>query len=140
MVEKKKTTKAKKDISKPKDAKKIKAKVEKPKVEKPKKVIAEPKVETVQCADKHCPKHSNFSIRGRIFIGTVIKDKMSKTVVVEWPRRVLVPKFERYMKKRSRIAAHNPTCVNAKAGDKVKIAECRPISKTKSFVVVGVMK
>jgi len=36
----------------------------------------------------------------------------------------------------SRITAHNPPCIGAKTGDKVKIAECRPISKTKSFVVV----
>lgn len=130
--------------------KKVKAEVKKKeprlKKEKPtaeRKVEAEPKiskVEAVQCADKHCPKHSNFSIRGMAFTGTVIKDKMSKTVIVEWPRRVLVPKFERFMKKRSRVAAHNPICINAKAGDKVRIAECRPISKTKAFVVVEVMK
>ena len=36
----------------------------------------------------------------------------------------------------SRITAHNPPCIDAKTGDKVKIAECRPLSKTKNFVVV----
>jgi len=44
------------------------------------------------------------------------------------------------MKKRSRVAAHNPVCINAKIGDKVRIAECRPISKTKAFVIIEVMK
>jgi len=36
----------------------------------------------------------------------------------------------------SRITAHNPPCIAARRGEKVKIAECRPLSKTKSFVVV----
>ena len=36
----------------------------------------------------------------------------------------------------SRITAHNPPCLDAQRGDKVKIAECRPLSKTKNFVVV----
>ena len=128
----KKKPKAKKKVAKPKAKPKEKPKVEK-KVEKP-------KVKAVVCNDKHCPKHGNLSIRGRIFIGTVIKDKMAKSIIVEWPRRILIPKYERYTKKRSRVAAHNPTCINAKVGDKVKIAECRPISKTKSFVVIEVMK
>ncbi|MBN1455027.1 MAG: 30S ribosomal protein S17, partial [Methanomicrobia archaeon] len=39
-------------------------------------------------------------------------------------------------KRQSKIHAHNPPCINAKVGDIVKIAECRPLSKTKSFVVV----
>ena len=42
----------------------------------------------------------------------------------------------RYEKRRSKILAHNPPCIDAKKGDKVKIAECRPISKNVSFVVV----
>jgi small subunit ribosomal protein S17 len=36
--------------------------------------------------------------------------------------------------------AHNPPCINAKEGDVVKIAECRPLSKTKKFVVIEVAK
>jgi small subunit ribosomal protein S17 len=47
-----------------------------------------------------------------------------------------VPKYMRYERRRSRIHAHNPPCINAKVGDRVKIAECRPISKTVSFVVI----
>ena len=39
----------------------------------------------------------------------------------------------------SRISAHIPDCINAKAGDNVKIMECRPLSKTKKFVVVEVI-
>ncbi len=88
-----------------------------------------------KCDDKHCPFHSNLKVRGRIFTGSVIK-KYIKTVTVEWDYQIYIPKYERYMKKRSRIKAHNPTCVESNIGDKVKIMECKPISKTKKFVVV----
>jgi small subunit ribosomal protein S17 len=51
-----------------------------------------------------------------------------------------VPKFERYKKVRSKIAAYNPDCIAAKEKDIVKIGECRKLSKTKSFVVLGIEK
>ncbi len=76
------------------------------------------------------------SVGKNILTGTVISDKMQKTVTVEWPRLFYIPKFERYEKRRSRVKAHNPTCISAKAGDVVKIAECRPIAKTIAFVVI----
>jgi small subunit ribosomal protein S17 len=57
-------------------------------------------------------------------------------VVVEREYLHYVPKYMRYERRRSRIHAHNPPCINAKVGDRVKIAECRPISKTVSFVVI----
>ncbi|MBI4441156.1 30S ribosomal protein S17 [Candidatus Woesearchaeota archaeon] len=91
------------------------------------------------CGDEHCPTHGTLKIKGRVFLGTVTSDKMQKTVTVQWDRRVFVPKYERYLKAWSRIKAHNPPCVNAKVGDYVRIRECRPLSKTKNFVVVGVM-
>jgi small subunit ribosomal protein S17 len=88
------------------------------------------------CIDAHCPFHGSLSVRGRTFIGTVVSDRMAKSVTVEWERTVHVPKYERYEKKKSKVKAHNPECINVKAGDKVKIMECRPISKTKHFVVM----
>jgi len=42
----------------------------------------------------------------------------------------------RYERRRGHIPSHNPPCIDAKEGDRVRIAECRPISKTVSFVVV----
>lgn len=75
-------------------------------------------------------------IRGRVFQGIVVSDKMQNTVTVEWPRIVYLPKYERYEKKRSRVHAHNPVEISAKVGDKVKIAECRQLAKTVSFVVI----
>lgn len=43
------------------------------------------------------------------------------------------------MKKRSKLHAHNPRCIRARPGDIVTIGECRPISKTKSFVILEVV-
>ena len=88
------------------------------------------------CNDKHCPHHGSVSTRGREFMGTVIEAKMHKTVSVEWPRTRYVQKFERYESLRSRVKAHNPECINAEKGDIVRIRECRPLSKTKTFAVI----
>ncbi len=81
-----------------------------------------------------------LSTRGRKFTGTVISDKMSRTVTVEWERRKFIKKYERYEKRRTRIKAHNPDSVNAEKGDLVMIEETRPISKTKNFVVTNIVK
>jgi len=94
------------------------------------------KISSGACSDIRCALHGRLETRGRTFIGTVISDKMQKTVTVEWPRLFYVPKFERYEKRRSRVKAHNPPCIAAKTGDRVKIVECRPIAKTVSFVVI----
>jgi len=76
------------------------------------------------------------SVRGRSFRGVVIADAMQKTVTVEWDRRKHDPKYERYEKKRTRVKAHNPENIGAKKGDLVEIRECRPLSKTKHFVII----
>jgi small subunit ribosomal protein S17 len=61
---------------------------------------------------------------------------MDKTAIIRRDYLHYVPKFKRYERRKSHIPAHNPPCLNAKEGDKVKIAECHPISKTVSFVIV----
>ena len=88
------------------------------------------------CDDDNCPFHGTLSIRGRVLAGVVISAKMDKTVVVRRDYQLYVPKFKRYERRRSHINAHNPPCLNVKEGEHVKIAECRPLSKTVSFVVV----
>ena len=77
--------------------------------------------------------------RGRTFQGKVVSAKAQKTVTVEWDRKVYVPKFERYQSKRSKVKAHNPESIDAKEGDMVIIKECRPLSKTKKFIVIEVL-
>lgn len=90
--------------------------------------------------DVHCPFHGNLQIRGRFVTGTVISAKVAKNVTVEIVSKRYVPKYERYTPVRTRIKAHNPDCIKAKEGDIVEIAETRPISKTKNFVVVQIKK
>ena len=92
------------------------------------------------CNDKKCPFHSSLAIKGRMFTGTVVSKDTNKTIVVMWSRLIKVKKYERYEKRRTKIKAHNPLCLNAEIGDKVKISECRKLSKTKNFVVVQVIK
>ncbi len=93
-----------------------------------------------ECNDKHCPYHGAVKVRGKIFTGIIIKMAMHRTVTVEWPRVFSLPKYERYEKRRTRIKAHLPDCIETKKGDQVKIIETKPISKTKNFVVVEVME
>ena len=81
---------------------------------------------TEQCADSKCAIHGNVETRGRVFEGVVVSDKMQKTITLEWPRLNFLQKYERYEKRRSKIHAHNPPCMSAKTGDKVRVAECRP--------------
>ena len=89
-----------------------------------------------KCDDKNCPFHGKLSVRGRVFTGTVVSDKMSKTVVVECEHMHKVGKYERYERRTSKLHAHNPPCINARIGDKVKFMECRKLSKTKTFAIV----
>jgi small subunit ribosomal protein S17 len=88
------------------------------------------------CSDVNCPFHGTLSVRGQTLEGTVASTDMEKTVVVEREYDVHVPKYDRYMKRRSRVPAHAPPCVALSEGDTVRIAETRPLSKTKSHVVV----
>jgi small subunit ribosomal protein S17 len=93
-------------------------------------------METENCGDRKCPFHGEVSLRGRRLKGRVVSDKMTRTVSVEVERKYYVPKYERYERRTSKIHAHNPPCINARAGDEVYLMECRRLSKTKSFVVV----
>ncbi|MFQ6010171.1 MAG: 30S ribosomal protein S17 [Candidatus Aenigmatarchaeota archaeon] len=92
------------------------------------------------CKDKKCPWHGSLSLRGRIIRGIVRSAKASKTAVVEWRFVHYLPKYERYERRKGRVVAYNPQCISAKVGDKVKVVECRSLSKTKSFVVIEVGK
>ena len=93
-----------------------------------------------ECQDVNCPFHGSLPVRGQVITGKVVSDRMMGTVVVEREYLHYIRKYNRYEKRSSRIHAHNPPCLQAKAGDSVTIAECRPLSKTKSFVVVEVQR
>jgi len=88
------------------------------------------------CNDPSCPFHGELKIRGRILEGVVVSDKMEKSATIRIDSMRYIPKYERYERRHSKNTAHTPPCIDARIGDKVKIAECRPLSKTKSFVIV----
>ncbi|VVC05850.1 30S ribosomal protein S17 [uncultured archaeon] len=92
-----------------------------------------------ECADVLCPFHGTLGIRGKLVQGKVVSAKAPKMVVVqqEFPR--IVTKYKRYARSKSKIHAHRPTCIDVKEGDIVVTAECRPLSKSVSFVVVEIM-
>ena len=59
-------------------------------------------------------------------------------IVVEHEYTHLIKKYKRYERSKSKMHAYLPPCIDVKEGDGVRIAECRPLSKTVSFVVVEV--
>lgn len=93
---------------------------------------------TETCDDVNCPFHGTLKTRGKQFTGKVVSDSMQRSVKVQWVGWRNIPKYERYKKTRVKVLAHNPPCIDAKEGDIVRIAECRPLSKLKNFVVLQV--
>lgn len=87
------------------------------------------------CNSHKCPWHGALKIRGRIFKGHVVSSKSSNTAIVQWNYYNYVTKYERYERRKTRISVHNPSCISVAVGDTVKIGECRPLSKSKSFVI-----
>ena len=96
-------------------------------------ILEEPKG---KCNDIKCPFHGSLTVRGRQFSGIVVSTKMRKTAVAEFERLYFLKKYERYEKRRTRLKVHNPECINAQEGEVVQIMECRPLSKTKNFVII----
>jgi small subunit ribosomal protein S17 len=70
----------------------------------------------------------------RSLIGTVISDKMDKTVVVRVERLVQDPRYKKYIRRYSRFMAHDENN-DCKMGDRVRIIEHRPLSKRKRWKV-----
>ena len=88
------------------------------------------------CTDKNCPFHGRLSVRGQIITGVVSSDKMNHAIIVKREYMHYVKKYERYEKRTSFYPAHCSPCMDIMVGDNVRIAECRPISKTISFVAI----
>jgi small subunit ribosomal protein S17 len=70
----------------------------------------------------------------RVRQGVVIKNKMDKTVVVEVSRRMLHPKYKKYVRRRVRYKAHDGQN-ECNVGDQVLLEETRPLSKDKRWRV-----
>jgi small subunit ribosomal protein S17 len=71
--------------------------------------------------------------------GTVVSDKMDKTVVVTIARTTRHPLYGKIIKVNKKYKAHNEDNA-AKIGDTVRIRECRPISKEKKFFVEEILQ
>ena len=92
------------------------------------------------CDDSNCPFHGNLSVRGRVMDGIVTSARMYKTIVFQQDYLSLIKKYSRYERRRSKKLAHLPPCIDVKVGDRVKVVECRPLSKNVSSVVVAVIQ
>lgn len=77
--------------------------------------------------------------RGRTFEGTIIK-AFPHRVVVENERTVYIQKYERYYKKKTKLHARVPKGMQLQAGDRIKLRECRPLSKIIHFIVISIIK
>lgn len=77
---------------------------------------------------------SNSESRQQVLQGTVVSDKMDKTVTVKVERTVMHRLYHRYMKRTKKYAAHDETN-ECRIGDRVVIVACRPLSKSKRWRV-----
>jgi small subunit ribosomal protein S17 len=72
-------------------------------------------------------------------VGSVVSNKMTKTIVVEVTRRVQHPLYKRIINKRKKFYAHDENS-EAKVGDVVRIIECRPLSKLKRWQLKEIVR
>jgi small subunit ribosomal protein S17 len=71
--------------------------------------------------------------------GRVVSNKMEKTIVVEIVRKVPSPLYRKYVKRITKLFAHDETS-RCKIGDVVVIKQCRPLSKKKTWMLVDVLE
>lgn len=75
----------------------------------------------------------------RVLLGTVVSDKMEKTIVVQVQRRFKHPRYRKYVSERIRYKAHDENN-EAKTGDTVRIVSCRPLSRDKRWMLQAVVE
>ena len=77
--------------------------------------------------------------RLRTLTGRVVSNKMNKTIAVEIERLVKHPRYGKYIRRTTKLLAHDEAN-EAREGDTVTIAECRPLSRSKSWRLVAVLE
>lgn len=75
----------------------------------------------------------------RILTGTVVSDKMDKTIVVQVERTIIHPVYKKYIKRRKKYMAHDPEN-GCGIGDRVTIMESRPLSKRKNWILREILE
>lgn len=89
--------------------------------------------------DANDPFYGTLRVKKNNFVGYVASAKAAKTATIVIDRLVFNKKYHRYYKRQTRLTVHNPSSINAKEGDVVKVFETRPLSKTKHHVIVQVL-
>jgi small subunit ribosomal protein S17 len=72
----------------------------------------------------------------RILQGLVVSNSCEKSIVVLVTKRVMHPLYKKFIKRSNKFMAHDPNNI-FKVGDKVRIQECRPLSKRKTWQVIN---
>lgn len=80
----------------------------------------------------------DYPLRGSKHTGTVVSTDMEKSAVVRWEHSEKIDKYERFERRNTKVTAHVPESLEVEKGDEVILYETRPISKTKSHVIVEV--
>jgi small subunit ribosomal protein S17 len=73
------------------------------------------------------------------FVGIVKSDKMNKTIVVAVVTKTLHPLYKKYVTRTKKVKAHDETN-DAKIGDRVRVVECRPLSKEKCWKLTAILE
>ncbi|MBR9682967.1 30S ribosomal protein S17 [Candidatus Woesearchaeota archaeon] len=92
------------------------------------------------CTDQKCPFHGQLNVKKELVKGKVIKKDVNHSATIEWDYSIPVPKYERYEIRRSRLRVHNPPCLDAQVGQQVLVAKTRPLSKTKTHVIIQIIE
>ena len=72
-------------------------------------------------------------------VGIVVSDKMKDTIIVSVNDRIINKRYKKVITRTKRYAVHDTTA-NSSVGDQVRIRETRPISKTKNWVLVSILR
>jgi small subunit ribosomal protein S17 len=75
----------------------------------------------------------------RALVGKVVSNKMEKTIAVEIERLIKHPRYGKYIRRTTKLLAHDEN-KEAREGDTVSIAPCRPLSRRKSYMLVSVVE
>lgn len=76
---------------------------------------------------------------GRVLQGTVVSNKMDKTVVVQIVRKVMHPMYKKYVRRATKMHAHDANNI-CQIGDVVAIKETKPMAKTKAWVLAEIIE
>jgi len=83
-------------------------------------------------------KSTNLKLKGKLFTGLVVSDKMADTIVVSISQKYRHPLYKKIINKKHKIYSQNN--LKANLGDTVQVVETKPISKTKRFKTLKIIK